>query len=641
MKEIYENNKFMIWIGIITIIVLITGLVIYFNMEDSSNENNTEVLFKDEYDLILFGSDVEIYQNEIYQEPGFYAILNNEIVTDKVSVDNPLDVSKIGTYEITYNYRNITRKRKVNVIENPYNQKEEPINNESYNIELKLNGDKEINLKINDKYQELGAKAIDSKGNDLSKEIKITNNINNKQVGSYKVIYSINKNNVSKTIERVVNVINNTSLKVNVSNKNKYTNEDIVVNVEVIGSNYLYMKLPDNTVTLDKKKEYLIKENGTYTFQAFDYDNSVQTERVTINNIDKIKPSGTCTATIDNSKTTIKVLASDNVGISYYKYNGKNNSNSNTYTYNSVINNPYVIVYDKASNEEKIYCSVNNKTEPVKKDDGNIEMHFITTSSDDDAILIRTNNKTIMIDGGRGGNATTKVTSYLKDLGVKKIDLLIGSHVHWNHIQAHGAIIENFQVEKAIYSLDIFNCQKNGTCDADDIKYVLNSLKKNKIPTEMKQPGDIIELGEMKLYFIGPIYPNKVHNKNSFVFILKYRNTSYMFTGDASESMIDVAKFQQNASKLGINLDVDVLKWPHHGYNNLTDSFFKETTPKYAIAPNGLKCSSKYPSDLNKKLMKKYGTKYYQTCEYRNIVLISNGKDIDIKTNQNAITYAR
>ena len=147
----------------------------------------------------------------------------------------------------------------------------------------------------------------------------------------------------------------------------------------------------------------------------------------------------------------------------------------------------------------------------------------------------------------------------------------------------------------------------------------------------------------MKLYFIGPLAKKMTthENANSFVFILKYRNTSYMFTGDAPSKDMDAAKFQENAKKWNLSIDIDVLKWPHHGYNDLNDAFFAATTPKYAIVPTSNSCSSKYPSSVNKKLIQKYGTKYYQRCEYKNMVLISDGTNIDIKTNQKAIDYKR
>ena len=656
MREIYENNKITIWIGIATIIILVVGLVIYFQKDKTYSERTTtQVVSKDDYNLVLFGDDVEIYQNGNYQEPGYYAILNNDIVTDKVIVDNPLDVTTVGEYEIKYTYRTLTKTRTVKVLEDPNSKKkeEDPTVQEEYDIKLTLNGDSVINLKINEAYKELGAKAIDSKGSDLSNEINISGTIDTNSAGTYKIKYTISKNGISKSLERVINVLNETNLIITAPKQTNYINKDITISVEVIGNNYSYMKLPNNDVTRDSKLEYVIKENGTYTFQAFDKDNQYKAKRVTVKNIDKIKPSGSCTATIENSKTTINVSAIDNVGINYYLYNGKERSNTNTYTYDSVLNNASVIVYDKANNSTTISCSIINKQvtptpaptptpqptpEPVKIDEGNLEIHFMVSGHDDDAILIRNNKYTIMIDGGRYEDKKN-VIPYLQNLGVKDIDLLIGSHVHWNHIQAQSAIIESFNVKKAIYSIDIFNCKKQKICDSNDIKYILNTLTSKNIPTEMKAPGDFIELGEIKIYFIGPLRANKSHNANSFVFILKYRDTSYMFTGDAESKDMDAAKLQANANKWNINLDVDLLKWPHHGYNQLTDALFKATTPKYIFIPSG-GCSKTYPKSSDKSLIKKYGSIVYSRCD-NNVVLISDGKNIDIKTNQNASDYKR
>ena len=81
-----------------------------------------------------------------------------------------------------------------------------------------------------------------------------------------------------------------------------------------------------------------------------------------------------------------------------------------------------------------------------------------------------------------------------------KIDLLIGSHIQYNHVQEHGPIIDTFSVSKAIYSIDIKNCKKNKLCDSDDIKYVLDSINKKNIPVEVKYPGDVMQVGDMMAF---------------------------------------------------------------------------------------------------------------------------------------------
>ena len=61
-----------------------------------------------------------------------------------------------------------------------------------------------------------------------------------------------------------------------------------------------------------------------------------------------------------------------------------------------------------------------------------------------------------------------------KQIGVTKIDALIGSHVHWNHVQSHASIIDNFDVKETYYSVDVINCVSQGHCKSDDVKYIKN-----------------------------------------------------------------------------------------------------------------------------------------------------------------------
>ena len=108
-------------------------------------------------------------------------------------------------------------------------------------------------------------------------------------------------------------------------------------------------------------------------------------------------------------------------------------------------------------------------------------MHFIQSGFYDDAILIRTKTTTIFIDGGRY-NAKKKVIPYLEEAGVKTIDALIGSHPHYDHIQAQGPIIDTFSVKHTYYTVDLNTCASKKTCTKEDVKYVLDSIKSKNIP---------------------------------------------------------------------------------------------------------------------------------------------------------------
>ena len=76
--------------------------------------------------------------------------------------------------------------------------KQEVDNNEYF--EISLVGEEEIYINVGEKYNELGAKAFDSKGNDVSNKIMIQNEVDTSKKGEYMVIYSIGKAMVVRNV---------------------------------------------------------------------------------------------------------------------------------------------------------------------------------------------------------------------------------------------------------------------------------------------------------------------------------------------------------------------------------------------------------------------------------------------------------
>ena len=73
-------------------------------------------------------------------------------------------------------------------------KKENKTQNESKNLDVSsidLIGSEEITLKVGDKYEELGAKAYNKNGEDISSKIKIDSAVDTTKPGTYTVSYSI------------------------------------------------------------------------------------------------------------------------------------------------------------------------------------------------------------------------------------------------------------------------------------------------------------------------------------------------------------------------------------------------------------------------------------------------------------------
>ena len=263
----------------------------------------------------------------------------------------------------------------------------------------------------------------------------------------------------------------------------------------------------------------------------------------------------------------------------------------------------------------------------------NLEIHFMKADVYyDDAILIRSNDTTIFIDGGRGYNS---VIEYLDDLSITDIDYVIGSHTEYDHIDAQSLIIDKYNVKNVIYPNDIYNC--GCRCDNKDVGKVKKSLDNKNIKATVQSVPSKLDIGDISLYFLAPfaLYCNK--NNNSFVFILKYYDNTFMFTGDADSAMHNYNKLNENAKKLGLSsAKVDVVKYPHHGNETLDNNFIDSVGAKYFIVPNSK--FPRFPTKDNLNKLKNKGIEVYRQSDSKtgNILITSNGKDINFTMDINS-----
>ena len=268
----------------------------------------------------------------------------------------------------------------------------------------------------------------------------------------------------------------------------------------------------------------------------------------------------------------------------------------------------------------------------------NLEIHFMKADVYyDDAILIKSNEAVIFIDGGRGYNS---VIEYLDDLGITDIDYIIGSHTEYDHIDAEALIIEKYNVKNVIYPNDIYNC--GCRCDNLDVDKVKSALNKKNIKAKVQEVPSKLAVGDMSLYFLAPfeLYCNK--NNNSFVFILEYGDNKFMFTGDADSAMHNFKKLNENAVKLGLSdATVDVVKYPHHGNETLDDSFIDNVKAKYYIVPNSK--FPRFPSSDNLNRLKNRGIEVYRLSDSKtnNILIHSDGKNIDFVMDVKSIDFKK
>ena len=298
---------------------------------------------------------------------------------------------------------------------------------------------------------------------------------------------------------------------------------------------------------------------------------------------------------------------------------------------------PVVVETEKPKETQKETPKETTPTPPTPTV-SKVEMHFINAGGYyDDAILIRSDKATIFIDGGRGKDAVVK---YLKELKVSKIDYVIGSHTEYDHIDAQGEVIRQFDVKHALYPNNITKC--GCSCESSDVWNVNSALKSKNMTPEVQSVPSKLVIEDMTLYFIAPLSIGCNKNNNSFIFILQFGNKKFMFTGDADSVFNRPDDLIANAKSLGLSgIEADVFKHPHHGNETLSDKLFDTMKTKYIIVPNVN--ASQHPSQLFRDKANAKGIKMYRQSDSKtgNILITSDGNNINFTMDVVASTYAK
>ena len=130
----------------------------------------------------LLGNEEENVNWKGEYEDKYVSLIINNKKSKNININSDLNLKKTGKYYKTYYIENNNIKNKlfriINVIDN-----EKPL------IELK--GDKEIELNYSDNYKEEGYVATDNYDGDITKNVKIKNNVDTKKAGIYYITYTV------------------------------------------------------------------------------------------------------------------------------------------------------------------------------------------------------------------------------------------------------------------------------------------------------------------------------------------------------------------------------------------------------------------------------------------------------------------
>ncbi len=252
-----------------------------------------------------------------------------------------------------------------------------------------------------------------------------------------------------------------------------------------------------------------------------------------------------------------------------------------------------------------------------QNDKGTLCVYYFNVGQGDAALAVL-DGTSILFDAGTNESAE-KLAAYFDRLGIKKIDCMVISHPHEDHIGGADTVLERFEVGSVIMPLS----------DSLDRCYIelINAVNDANCTVYSAVAGDSYSFGEIVLDVLAPANMTGDANLDSAIVKLMYGETSFLFTGDcegdSEKKLMEIA---------GEDLRSDVLKVGHHGSNTASsDEFLDAVAPKIAVisCAEGNDYGHPHPNVL--KRLTKRDIIVKRTDLGKSIIVVSDGKTVCVK----------
>ena len=250
-------------------------------------------------------------------------------------------------------------------------------------------------------------------------------------------------------------------------------------------------------------------------------------------------------------------------------------------------------------------------------DNGDLIVDFIDVGQGDSILVTTSEGKTMLIDAG-DNSEEGRMVDFLNEKGIKKLDIVVGTHPHADHIGGLDAVIRNFEIGE-IYMPKVAHVTKT-------FEDVLIAIKEKGYTIKTAKAGVTLGLDHrMNVEILAPVNDSyESLNNHSAVIRLKYGTMTFLFTGDAEK----ISEYEMLEE--GYPLNSIVLNVGHHGSTtSTTDEFLDAVSPSYAVISSAKDNKYGHPHKEIIEKLENNNIKYYDTQTNGTITAITNGQDLE------------
>ncbi len=254
-----------------------------------------------------------------------------------------------------------------------------------------------------------------------------------------------------------------------------------------------------------------------------------------------------------------------------------------------------------------------------------IVVNFLDVGQGDSEFIQLPNGKCMLIDASTAEYGE-EISDKISSLGYEKIDYLVATHPHADHIGGMIEIVNDFEIGE-VY-------MPRAQTDTKTYENLLTAMSDKELSVTAAAAGKLVfSEGDLMVELLAPV-SEKYDDLNNYSAVVKldYGNNSFLFMGDAEE----VSEREILNSLPKEQLKADVVKVGHHGSSSSScEDFVYAVSPDYAVFEVGAGNSYGHPHSESLERWQRVGAEILRTDLQGDISVVSDGNDLTVVSERN------